>query len=130
MPCATTHEKNKRTRTMHLRNATFSTQRGPWRSTHHGLHSPRASNVEGRQETIEAALHIVRMHAFHPPCAYFRILTIGASGPAMLHYALPCNHEFLFRRNFRNLFLVQVPVGRHSFRGQTPEPVIQRNVDK
>src|ERR1700756_3438401 len=30
----------------------------------------RASNVEGRQETIEAAMHIVRMHAFHPPSAY------------------------------------------------------------
>jgi hypothetical protein len=27
--------------------------------------------VEGRQETIEATLHIFRMHAFNPSCAYF-----------------------------------------------------------
>src|ERR1700692_1256797 len=39
MRCPTTHETKKRTRTMHLRIATFSTQRGPWRSTHHGFHS-------------------------------------------------------------------------------------------
>ena len=48
----------------------------------------------------------------------------------MLQYLLPCNHEFLFRRNFRNLFLIKIHVGHYSFRGQTPEPVIQRNVDK
>src|ERR1700687_2883999 len=84
MRCPTTHELNKRSRTIHLRIATFLTQRGPWRSTHHGFHSPRASNVEGRQETIESALPIVRMHAFHPPCAFLRLLAIEESGPAML----------------------------------------------
>jgi hypothetical protein len=45
------------------------------------------------------------------------ILTIDASGPAMLQYLLPCNHEFLFRRDFCNLFLVKIHVGRHSLRG-------------
>jgi hypothetical protein len=38
---------------------------------------------------------------------------------------LPCDHEFLFRRDFRNLFLVKIHVSHHSFRGHTPEPVIQ-----
>jgi hypothetical protein len=33
---------------------------------------------------------------------------------------LPCNHEFLFRRDFRYLFLVKIHVGNHSLRGQTP----------
>jgi hypothetical protein len=34
--------------------------------------------VEGRQEPIEAALHIVKMHAFGPPNAYF--LLHGSAG--------------------------------------------------
>jgi hypothetical protein len=38
--------------------------------------------------------------------------------------SLPCNHELLFRRDFRNLFLVKIHVGSHSFRGQTSEPIV------
>src|ERR1700757_3717182 len=34
--------------------------------------------MEGRQKTIEAPLHIVRMHALDPSCAYF--LLHGSAG--------------------------------------------------
>src|SRR6202041_831333 len=97
----TTHETSKRTRTIHLRIATFSSQIGLWRSTHPGF-----------------------------PSYEHQTWNIDASGAAMLQYPLACNHEFLFRRNFRNLFLVKIQVGSDSFRGHTPEPVIQRNIDK
>src|ERR1700746_3488736 len=39
MRCRTIHETSKRTRTIHLRIATFSAQSGLWHSTHHGFHS-------------------------------------------------------------------------------------------
>src|ERR1700756_4635608 len=70
MRCRTIHETSKRTRTIHLRIATFSAQSGLWHSTHHGFHSYEHQTWKADGITIEAALHIVRMHAFHPPCAY------------------------------------------------------------
>src|SRR4051812_45268420 len=42
------------------------------------LDSERLSGMERRQETIEAPLHIVSMHALGPSCAYF--LLQGSAG--------------------------------------------------
>src|SRR6202140_3867442 len=139
MRSRTRHETNKRTRTTHLRIATFSTQSGLLRSTHHGFHSyehqtwraaRKPSNRPCTSSGCTPSLHPVPTSGSMKQPLILLILTIDASGPAMLHYLLPCNHEFLFRRDFRNLFLIKIHVRHHSFRRQTPEPVIQRDVDK
>src|ERR1700692_2714617 len=70
------------------------------------FHGERFSRLEGRQEAIEAALHIVRMHTFDPSHAYFLLHgSVGELEPWLIEIvakAIRSGHPDQHRRRIRH----------------------------
>src|ERR1700691_537029 len=85
------------------RNATFHHPAVfPTRAPEPVLHAERPSRFEGRQEAIEAPLHVVRMHALNPSRAYLLFhRSAGEVEPGLIEIvakAIRSGHPNQYRR--------------------------------